>query len=297
MGIWILVAVILGLLVYFMSKKSFAEPFQNVATNVSSYSHLRIRKCPADSTVVQTSKGFTDCCKGEFLDGKCRGETVGTLSPPHDGVPSVTEYWRKYFESQATNFCPSTMPNYYENSESGGSGIKGCADTKSLANGSKSGVTKRSCQIYDGITNYKQADSCLIEKMRATQKCPPAQKMTAKVGQGSDPTGVYIYCSGTDNNRQPFICYQDESLWQYLRLTPTFQTSFEDFKKNSAWSDSLCSNFESAQANRLKTKLAAEDAARKQAVAEQAQRDLQTKLDAANNEKTALLAQVKNCRR
>jgi hypothetical protein len=303
MGIWILLAISISFLVYLASQRSAVEPFQSPMPPLSSssniYTNLQIRMCPDSAPVVQTSKGFTDCCEGDFLDGKCRGTTVATLSPSHDGIESVIDYWRRSFGEKAKE-CPSTMPFYYEDVQKRGTGQKGCATQQPAIDGQRDARSARSCVIYPTMTdNYRRADSCYIEKIRSQLRCPPTGTLDAKVQQLRRPTrGIAVFCSGLDENALPYTCYEDESLWRYLRDRARLTTlSLEEFKTNSRWSDLLCSNFAAAQAKRVEAKRQAENEARKRREAEQRARDAETRFENAERERLALLEQVKESRR
>lgn len=301
MGIWILLAISISFLVYLASQRPSVESFQSStsASSSESYNALQIRMCPESAPLVQTSKGFSDCCDGDFLDGKCKGKTVATLSPSHDGVESVIDYWRRWFGEKAKE-CPSTMPFYFEDVQKRSSGQKGCATQQPLIDGQRDPRSAGSCVIYPNMAdNYQRADSCYIEKIRAQQTCPPTGSRDAKVQALTRPTqGIAVFCGGLDENGLPYTCYEDEIFWRYLRDKARLTNlSLEEFKTNSQWSDMLCSNFAAAQTKRLEAKMQAEAEARKRREAEQRARDAETRFENADRERRALLEQIKLFRR
>ena len=75
---------------------------------------LQIRFCPLTAPVIQTASGNTDCCDGDLLDGKCKGNVICTQSPSHDSVPTCPDYWKEYFAKKSRDVCPPLMLNYYE---------------------------------------------------------------------------------------------------------------------------------------------------------------------------------------
>ena len=87
---------------------------------------LQVRFCPLTAPVVQTAKGNTDCCDGDLLDGKCKGNVICTQSPSHDSVPTCSDYWKDYFTKKSADVCPANMTNYYEDVKST-SNPKGCS--------------------------------------------------------------------------------------------------------------------------------------------------------------------------
>lgn len=299
MGIWILIAIILSFLVFLATQRSSLESFQDATTDVEPYERLQIRMCPQSAPVVQTAKGYTDCCKGDFIDGKCKGQTVATLSPAHDGIETVVDYWRGIFTEKSKE-CPTTMTYYYEDVQRRGTGFKGCSTQQPLVDGQKDPTSERSCVIYPNMDdNYNKTDSCYIEKIRSQQICPPNGTRDAKIQEVLVPSkGLVVFCNGFDSNGLPFTCYEDEIAWRYLREKAGLtKLPFEEFKTNSPWSDILCSNFEVAQAKRLDAKRRADEEAQKVRQANQRASDAQKRYEAADRERRALLQQVKRCRR
>lgn len=297
MGLWILLAIIVAFLAYIASQRMTVEPFQVVQEG--EYSMLQIRMCPESAPLVQTSKGYTDCCEGDFLDGKCKGKTLATLSPEHDSIPSVINYWRKTFAEKAKQ-CPATMPYYFEDVQKRADGRKGCSSQQPQADGRRSANAERSCIIYRTASeNYGNSNSCFLEAIRSTQQCPPDGETNAQILRLRRPRrGFVVNCNGMDENGLPFTCYNDQTMYEFLKMSGRIGTmSLEDFQQTSAWSDQLCSNFEKAQKKRLEAKMKADEQARKLREAEQQALDAKKQLETSERERQALLAQVQQSRR
>jgi hypothetical protein len=58
---------------------------EGFATGTAAYTtnSLNINTCPPYANEIQTSKGNTDCCQGDMVDGKCNGTTFCTKSPAY----------------------------------------------------------------------------------------------------------------------------------------------------------------------------------------------------------------------
>lgn len=91
---------------YFLEKKP-AEGF------ASAESPLAIRFCPFGSNEFQTRQGNTDCCSGEVQESKCPSKAICTLSPTHDGIPTCTEYVKRWLDEKARKICPPRLPAYF----------------------------------------------------------------------------------------------------------------------------------------------------------------------------------------
>jgi hypothetical protein len=166
----ILTTVSLLVLSYFLLQKENREGFQ-----VQQYSvqNLDINTCPPFAVEIQTAKGYTDCCQGDMVDGKCNGTTFCTKSPAHDDIKTCQEAWREYFSKKGADFCPPTMPNYYEDVVNT-SGPKGCSAGPITEDGKQpKDTTSKQCKVYPSEEDNKaKLDSCFAEKERAKVQCP-----------------------------------------------------------------------------------------------------------------------------
>ncbi len=280
-----LISVTVTLLVvsYFLLREEKKEGFQT--SNTYSVASLEINTCPPYASEIQTAKGSTDCCQGDMVDGKCNGTTFCTKSPAYLGVPSCIDKWREYFREKGTNFCPPTMPNYYEDILNPSSS-KGCSEGPISTDGSiPTNGTAKQCKVYASEEDNKTwADSCYVEKMRAKVQCP--------IVNGNSPQAT-LYLDDRDKNKfgliqcqypfelgMPTFCADRSSLEQYFtRLFPNWRTG----RMSNDVNEYACENYiarrnnAQSEANRLQAEQKAREAAEAQA---KAAADAQAKAEA-----------------
>jgi hypothetical protein len=261
---------------------------------------LQVRFCPSSAPVIQTSTGYTDCCEGELLDGKCKGEVVCTQSPSHDSIPTCPDYWKDYFKKKAASLCPPSLPNYYE-SVTNPKGEKGCSASLPVADGTGPSDTRApKCRVYETADeNKSKMDSCHIEKMREKVRCPVlSDAMTTEVKVASNGTSyAYLYCFYTSNTGIPSFCGDDKSYITYLdKVMPNWKTS-------SYWGpqlqESMCSNFLDARNtnSREAQKKRLDDERRRREQAEKALKDAQDQNAKLQTQWQAAVNDAKNCKR
>ncbi len=214
---YILTAIVVVLLMllagsYLLKATAIKDEIEGFATT-----NVKLNFCPSWAPQEQTAKGNTDCCEGDFLNGKCNGKTFCTLSPSHDGVPTCTEAWKKYFETKSKD-CPVTMPNYYEDVKNANN-PKGCSSSTILDTGiNPTNLTAPKCRIYKTEKeNREKTDSCFVEKERLTVQCPAFAGYTSKVEMvtyrdaGVEKYGSFV-CSYTNPLGQRNSCNDEKTL-------------------------------------------------------------------------------------
>ncbi len=225
----VLISTTLALLVvsYFLWKPETKEGFE------TSYSvdMLQINTCPTFAMEIQTTKGSTDCCQGDMVDGKCNGTTFCTKSPAYMGVPNCIDAWREYFTKKSSDICPSTIPNYYEDVTNPAS-QKGCSAGPISSDGKMpKDTTSKQCKIYTSEEDNKtKSDSCYVEKLRAKVQCPAINRI-------SPPAALYpdwrdkskylaITCDYPFEIGMPLQCFDRASVERYLdTVTPNWRTN------------------------------------------------------------------------
>jgi hypothetical protein len=206
-------------------------------------SPIQIRLCPDSAPTIQTAIGNTDCCTGDLMNGKCNGKTVATLSPSHDGVPTVIDYWKQYFIQKGKIMCPANMPNFYEDITNK-NGPSGCTASSVSTDGKNpTDTTLAQCSIYkDALSNETRANSCHNMKIMNTLRCPSLSGHQSTVSTESDSNGSFKYfaCKYQTSDGLPLFCAEDKTFEEYLRRTnPNWKTS----SQSSQITGTFCSNF------------------------------------------------------
>ena len=260
---------------------------------------LQVRLCPQEAPLVQTAKGYTDCCDGDFLDGKCKGKTVCTQSPSHDSIPTCPDYWKTYFDKKSIELCPTTLQNYFENIKDKNA-TKGCSASAPIEDGSTpSDSTATKCIVYNTPEENKtNVNSCYIYKQKEMVKCPALPGATSTLTQvaSSGNKFLFFYCQYTSTMGIPNFCGDDKSYTGYLdRVWSNWKTS------SSAQSilDNLCSNFLNAQNtnSRAAREKQLKEEQQRRAAAEQALKDEQAKNAKLQSQWQAAMNDAKNCKR
>ena len=227
---------------------------------------LNISFCPLYAPEIQTSRGSTDCCEGDFIDGKCKGRTFCTQSPTHDGIKSCLEAWRDYFRKEGDKYCTSGnegLPHYYENVKVK-NGIKGCSASPVHESGAyPQNAGAKFCRIYysDWENQYK-ANSCFNEKRRLALVCPnvPNESYKAKIKEANGDF-QYLMCeySGASTGGIPSFCGEDNTFGRYNDgISPNWRTG----KDAEVIEEKFCSEYLNARRRReMRAKKAAEERA------------------------------------
>lgn len=244
--------------------------------------------CPIFAPQIQTTKGNTDCCQGEMIDGKCNGTTFCTLSPAHDGVPNCIDAWKNYFLKKAESSCPSTMPFYFEDVKKVG-GIKGCSSTATNKEGTgPERAIGQKCIIYPtDKENREKADSCYIERQKLLLQCPVFNGIKG-VGQIQKQGNRFQYytCNFSLQGGLPQRCFEDKTVTEYLnRVNPNWRNS----PSTSQTISDFCSNFVSAQRRKEAERKKLEEERRKREALERALRQQREAVAKAERERKALL--------
>jgi hypothetical protein len=210
-GLVILVAFLYIARTYiFVKKDGFADPVKQALD-----ADLTLQFCPPGTQSYQSKNGDTDCCQGEYLDFKCKGSTLCTMSPSHDGLPPCLEALKTRLRAKAQTTCPTSMPNYYENPSATNS-LPGCTSGPRLPDGTgPKDSTQEKCQVYATDTlNTKKVDSCYNQKRLEAVVCPafPNLKTSKAIGQWNEEHPVYFYCQIQNSFGATDFCVEDASL-------------------------------------------------------------------------------------
>lgn len=210
-GIAVLVAILYFARTYVFTAKK--EGFAPAAPELDT--DLKIQTCPPGTNSYQSKNGDTDCCQGDYVDFKCTGKTVCTLSPKHDGLPACLDALKQTLREKAVAQCPAAMQNYYENPAAPKS-LPGCTAGPRSADGTAPLTsTQEKCQIYaTDALNSRKKDSCYNQKLLEAVVCPafPNLKTSKAIGQWNEEHPVYFYCQIQNTFGATDFCVEDKSL-------------------------------------------------------------------------------------
>jgi hypothetical protein len=192
-----------------------------------------VTTCPnfADlNTSAYYDKKDVMCCKGEVKNNKCSSVPYCTLGKATIDIKTCSDVLAQEFKGISTSFCPSKLPNFYYNSETGEAG---CTDSPLKPNYKGPVRTNANkCNAYFkikddgnekridyeymnlGLTN---PDGCLgqkkledLQKQCIGQDCVPFVRKVP-----SQNTALYgLDFTDVDNIRR--TCYEDSSYNDYI---------------------------------------------------------------------------------
>ena len=230
--LYILIVCIL-LLLLLVSYKS-TEPFDNIIPKKTDYV---LSACPAGYTSFNNKDGDTICCNGQIIAGSCINDKKCALSAS-SSVASCVSVVLKDYEQKASEFCPSSMSNYYENQKQT---VKGC--TSGDLNSTMDGLDKLSqpaCKIYNTLdANLHALDSCSNHKEMDAFKCF-GENCVKTLTQTVANSPVLINVTFTDGSGIQRTGSTHASLKRFLDATkPNWKDAGMDLSKNVAVAEVL----------------------------------------------------------
>jgi len=230
--LYVLIVCIL-LLLLLVSYKS-TESFDNIIPKKTDYV---LSACPVGYTSFNNKDGDTICCNGEIIAGSCINDKKCALSAS-SSVASCVSVVLKDYEQKASEFCPSSMSNYYENQKQT---VKGC--TSGDLNSSMDGLDKPSqpaCKIYNTLdANLYALDSCYNHKEMDVFSCF-GENCVKALTQTVANSPALITISFTDGSGIQRTGSTRASLKRFLDATkPNWKDAGMDLSKNVAVAEVL----------------------------------------------------------
>ena len=211
------ISVVIGC--YFMMEQTKTEePFFDVTAGNAD---IQLQACPPGTEALNDmTQGTVSCCDGSIVDGQCNGTTVCSLSTDTATLPSCVNLMRKKFADKAAQFCPKTIPNYFENIKVQPN-LQGCTAGARLPNGTAPVISTTPiarCTIYQNrMENDSKADSCQNLKALGSVKCPKGGPATFLQGLPAEYPKI-IQCGFTLTGEfAPRTCYSDTSLVDFFK--------------------------------------------------------------------------------
>ena len=234
------ITVVLGS--YFMIEKSkIEEPFFDAT---SGNMDIQLQACPPGTeSLNETTKGTVSCCDGTIVDGLCNGTTVCSLSTDSPTLPSCVNLLRKHFADKAAQFCPKSIPNYYED-VSVQPNKQGCTAGARTTNGSapvESTTPMPRCTIYQNRKdNDNKVDSCQNIKAADNYRCPQGGRPQIVSLVPNLP--VTLQCAISPGNGNMIKqCFEDTTWLQLLKAYFNGEQYLNQINTNSGLRLQFCS--------------------------------------------------------
>jgi len=185
-----------------------------------------LQSCPSGFTSFYNQNGDMVCCDGQILANKCLGNQQCILNGNGTkDMPNCMTLLQGQYSQKGNNVCPSSMPQYFENSSNK---TKGCTNgpLNQTMTGPKSS-DQQTCVIYSSMEqNIKSGNSCYnykkLDNLPSSQLIQPNK---------NGPPLVMVEL--TDNMGIKHVGYTRDSLTNYLNaLYPNWKEQGMDLSKN-----------------------------------------------------------------
>jgi hypothetical protein len=177
--------------------------------NVEPFDNSYLSACPSGYKTYYQTDGTAGCCNGELHGSKCLSDQKCTMGRSTPELENCVSFILKEYKIKGKEFCPITLPSYYENSDLK---IKGC--TKGNLNPQLNGPAtegQAKCVIYkSSAENNNILDSCLNKRILDMYPC-----------FGNNCSKSYIDFSGRNASIPPLlmVSFSDTSGMHHVSYT------------------------------------------------------------------------------
>ena len=234
------ISVVLGS--YFMIEQSKKEePFIDVTAGNAD---IQLQACPPGTEALNNmTQGTVSCCDGTVVDGQCNGTTVCSLSIDTPTLPSCVTLLRQKFASKAAQFCPKSIPNYFENIKVQPN-VQGCTAAARLPDGTAPAVSTTpipQCTIYQNQQdNNNKVNSCQNIKAADNYTCPQGGRPQIVSLVPNLPVTLQCTLSpGNGNMLQQ--CFEDTTWLQLLKAYFNGEQYLNQINSNTSLRLQFCS--------------------------------------------------------
>jgi hypothetical protein len=194
---WPILVLLIAFTLYFFWKGCmiYRTPDEPFAPGIYTTNDISLRTCPPSTTSYVNSQGVTVCCNGTVMGSKCKGTEACSLSGASGSMPTCSEYYGSYLAQKGSLRCPSSMPNYYENTFGT---LRGCTAGKRTPDGSAPATSAANCTLYQNeMDEMYKIDSCTNQLLLENTNCPGNAISKTLIPTSNRP---YVYCSYNDNS-------------------------------------------------------------------------------------------------
>lgn len=226
--IFLIISIIVILIILYLNQRHIFD------TNAQSehFENYYLKSCPLGYKSHYNADGNVICCNGDIIANKCLGDNQCTLNGKGTAnMPNCIDYIREMYNNKSKLYCPSNMPNYYEDHTLN---IKGC--TSGLLNetlSSPKSQTQDMCIMYDTYDkNMLSKNSCMNQKQLDLAKCF-GKNCTKELMQPTPSASPLVAIGFTDNTGMHRIAYTKESMERYLDMSNSnWRNQGMDLSKN-----------------------------------------------------------------
>lgn len=217
--------VIILIIIYFkdsIQSSDVKEDFEN----------YYLSACPSGYKSFYDNDGNTVCCDGQIVANRCLSDNRCTLNGKGTpDMPNCTELIEKLYSYKSKEYCPSSLPNYFEDNSKK---TKGC--TSGSLNATMTAPKKweqSHCIIYSSPeqnTNLK--NSCANQTLLDNAQCF-GNNCTKELVQPISSAPPLVAIGFTDSSGMHRVAYTKQSITNYLNVgNPNWQSQGIDLSKN-----------------------------------------------------------------
>lgn len=178
------------------------------------FSDYYLRSCPSGYNTFYHSDGSMQCCNGEVIANRCIGDLQCTLGKGTSDMPNCVEAILQEYKIKGKEFCPTSMPSYFEDRSVG---KKGCINGR--WNQTLSGPatnTQAQCILYNTPPeNQNNVNSCFNQKHLEEYKCF-GDNCTKSFIQFDADKPPLLSITFTDTVGMPHTAYSRDSVIRFL---------------------------------------------------------------------------------
>ena len=190
--------------------------------------------CPSGYKTFYQSNGTAACCNGEVHGSTCLSAEQCTMGKSTHEMENCVDFILKEYKIKGKEFCPKTLPNYYEDRSKN---VKGC--TSGNINAQLNGPANEGqpkCMIYPTATeNNARMDSCLNQRILDMYPCfgNNCTKSYIDFSQQGGSVPPLLMVSFSDNTGMHHVSYTKASAERYLDVVnPQWKQSGLNIDKN-----------------------------------------------------------------
>jgi hypothetical protein len=218
----ITIIIVFAILIYYYNDE---EPFANEETP-----SFYLQGCPTGYTSFHHSDGTTMCCDGTVTANLCNSDKQCMLTGSSATIPNCTTLLMEEYKKKGEQ-CPTSMPSYYENTDTK---TKGCTmgSLNKTMNG-PSTTTQPVCMIYSSLDdNINASNSCANQKEMDEFPCF-GTKCIKTLTQAKRGAPILITITFDDENGITHTAHTRQSMKRFLDASqPNWKDKGMDLSKN-----------------------------------------------------------------
>jgi len=229
LSVLFIIIIVLLLFIYFMSGYDSEQIRKETKETFNDY-HLT--DCPMGFKLFYKTNGDMICCDGEIVANRCLGKGQCTLNAKGtEEIPECIDFIMQDYRKKALEFCPQSMPNYFEDKINKSKGCTNGSYNNTMT--APSTTDQPQCIIYSLQTdNMNNLNSCYNNRRLEQAQCF-GNNCTKQIVNIQPGTPALIAIGFTDTMGMPRTAYTRQSGEDYLNVVlPEWKQRGIDLSRN-----------------------------------------------------------------